>query len=142
MFVPETIICESEKETAALAKKFSTVFKPGDVIALNGDLGTGKTFFVKQICKTLKINNTSSPSFAIVNEYNGEYKVFHFDFYRLKKVEELFDIGFDEYLLDPDAITFIEWAGLFPEVLPARHFEIKIDIFDKTKRKFKISKHE
>lgn len=135
-------MCGDEQATADLAKKCSDIFKAGDVIALNGDLGSGKTFFVKQFCKALKIDNTSSPSFAIVNEYKAENKIYHFDFYRLKKVEELYDIGFDDYLLDSSAITFIEWAELFPEVLPLKHFELKFVNLQDGKREITLDKYE
>lgn len=142
MFKQEKYLCGDENDTADLAKKCTQVFKPGDLIALNGDLGSGKTFFVKQFCKAVNINNTSSPSFAIVNEYKAESKIYHFDFYRLKKVEELYDIGFDDYLLDRSAITFIEWAELFPEVLPLKHFEIKFVNLRDGKREITLDKYE
>ena len=71
--------------------------------------------------------DVNSPSFSIVNEYSGNNKVYHFDFYRLKKIEELYDIGFEEYLNDEDAIIFIEWGNLMNEALPRNYLEILIE---------------
>jgi len=139
---PYSLEVFSEYETRQLAKDFSAVIDPGDIIILNGDLGTGKTFFVKALAKNLGITNVSSPTFAIVNEYYGIKKIYHFDFYRIEKSEELFDIGINDYLNDPEAITFIEWGNLFPEMLPAKRIEIFISMNDELSRNFKFVKHE
>ncbi len=131
---------DSIDRTKAIAADFSKIIKAGDIVLLNGNLGTGKTTFVKFMCKNIGINNANSPSFSIVNEYVGNKKIYHFDFYRLKSIAELYDIGFDEYLNDSDAIIFIEWAELFPEILPKKYFEIKIKFEGEEKRIIKISK--
>lgn len=138
MDFPFKIIVNNETETIELAKKFSKVLQPGDIVTFIGDLGTGKTFFTKSIVAAFGNSEVSSPTFAIVNVYETKYRVYHFDFYRIKKVAELYDIGFDDYLSDSDAITFIEWADLFPEVLPEHRFEIKIQYISETKREFII----
>jgi len=135
---PLKIVAADETETIDLAKKFSGVLKPGNTVALIGDLGTGKTFFTKNVIAAFGNSEVSSPTFAIVNVYETKFKIYHFDFYRIKKVGELYDIGFDDYLADSDAITFIEWADLFPEILPEHRFEIKINSIDETKREFII----
>ena len=132
----------SEDETKELAVSFAKDFKPVRVIILNGDLGSGKTFFVKQACSRLGITNVSSPSFAIVNSYNNSKLVYHFDFYRLKNREELFDIGFNDYLNDEEAVIFIEWGNLIPEVLPQKRIEINIKILEDTKRLFRFKKYD
>ncbi|NOX64773.1 MAG: tRNA (adenosine(37)-N6)-threonylcarbamoyltransferase complex ATPase subunit type 1 TsaE [Chlorobi bacterium] len=132
------MVAADETETIDLAKKFSGVLKPGNTVALIGDLGTGKTFFTKNVIAAFGNSEVSSPTFAIVNVYETKFKIYHFDFYRIKKVGELYDIGFDDYLADSDAITFIEWADLFPEILPEHRFEIKINSIDETKREFII----
>jgi len=132
---------KSETETEKIAQEFARLLKPGDVIGLTGELGSGKTFFVKAACKTFGIMNVSSPSFAIVNFYNGIEKINHFDFYRIKKIEELYDIGFDEYI-DEHSITFIEWAEMFPELMPAKYYQIKIVFSNNDNRKITISKNE
>ena len=132
----------TEAETVLLAEEFALALKPGDLILLNGDLGTGKTFFVKSACARLGIENVSSPSFAIVNEYRNGRKIFHFDFYRIKKIEELHDIGFEDYLLSGDAVVFIEWADMFPDILPQNHYTVLFKFIDSTSREISIIKHE
>lgn len=137
-FVSEVI---SETETEKVAKEFAHLLKPGDIIGLTGELGSGKTFFVKAACKTFGISNVSSPSFAIVNIYNGIEKINHFDFYRIKKAEELFDIGFDEYF-DEHSITFVEWSEMFHQLMPAKYYQVNIVFCNNDKRKISISKNE
>lgn len=138
--LPYEIIVESEKETENVAKSFSENILPGDIILLTGNLGSGKTFFVRSFCSTLGINNVSSPSFAIVNEYEGNEKVYHFDFYRIKNLNELYDIGIDDYTNDADAIIFIEWADLWREVIPRHYYEVQFTFIDSIKRKITIKK--
>ncbi len=136
------ILVNSEYETTSFAERFSTALNGGEVVVLNGNLGAGKTFFIKKLLNNFGIENSTSPSFAIVNEYLGKYKIYHFDFYRIEKINELYDIGFNDYLNDPDAITFIEWGNLFPQILPNKRIEIEIIIIDDTKREFKVNYHE
>jgi tRNA threonylcarbamoyladenosine biosynthesis protein TsaE len=132
----------SEDETIALASKFSSELKPGDVIILNGNLGAGKTFFIKHALKNIGIDNVSSPTFAIVNEYKGKFRIYHFDFYRLNNPAELFDIGFNDYLSDDDSIILIEWGNLLPGVLPRKRLEITINIESDFSRNFIFKKYE
>lgn len=142
MELPYSLKILSEEETCELADKFSEIIVPGDVIVLAGDLGTGKTFFVKALAKKFGITNVSSPTFAIINEYYGDKKIYHFDFYRIEKASELFDIGINDYLNDTEAITLIEWGNLYPEVLPDKRIEISISMDDDLNRIFKFVKHE
>ena len=130
-----------ESVTKKVAHEFAEILKPGDIIALNGNLGSGKTFFVKAACSYFGVENVSSPSFAIVNTYVGKQIINHFDFYRIKKVEELYDIGFSEYLSD-DSISFIEWADTFSELLPKSHYLVELSIDSNTDRIIKISLNE
>lgn len=116
-------ISRSEKETVRLGKKFAEGLKRGSVLGLKGNLGTGKTQFVKGICEHFKVEEVvNSPTFIIVNEYNGTdedgspVKIFHFDLYRLKNAEELEVIGFEEYLRS-DCIVLIEWPEIAEEYL-------------------------
>jgi tRNA threonylcarbamoyladenosine biosynthesis protein TsaE len=131
----------SEKETAELAGLYAKEIQAGDVIILNGELGAGKTFFVKQIASVWGIPNITSPSFAIVNSYSGSVVIYHFDFYRIKSQAELFDIGFNDYLNDTNAVIFIEWGNLIPEILPWHRIEINIDILNNSTRKFKFNRY-
>ena len=131
-----------EEETKTLAEYFAEETKSGPIIVINGELGAGKTFFVKCAVSVWGIVNASSPSFAIVNIYYGERKIYHFDFYRLKNKEELFEIGFNDYINDPDAITFIEWGNLIPDVLPKSRIEINIEMPEDSVRNFRFNKYE
>ncbi len=141
MEYPVEINVASEKETALLAAQFAGDLNCGDVILLNGNLGSGKTFFVKQVCSVLGIDNVTSPSFAIVNEYESGRKIIHFDFYRIKKVAELYDIGIEDYLVGADSIVFVEWAELFPEILPRKNFQVDFKFENESSRKIRIKKN-
>jgi tRNA threonylcarbamoyladenosine biosynthesis protein TsaE len=102
------------------------------VFALHGDLGAGKTTLIKALCEALGVADaTSSPSFAIVNEYRmaDDRPVYHFDLYRLRDARELLDIGFEEYL-DSGAYCFIEWPELADELLPREVLHITIEAPD------------
>ncbi|MGQ9642493.1 MAG: tRNA (adenosine(37)-N6)-threonylcarbamoyltransferase complex ATPase subunit type 1 TsaE, partial [Ignavibacterium sp.] len=81
-------ISNSEEDTKQIALEFFSELKAGDVVVLNGELGTGKTFFIKKIAESLGVQNANSPTFAIVNEYDSQPKIYHFDFYRINKVNE------------------------------------------------------
>jgi tRNA threonylcarbamoyladenosine biosynthesis protein TsaE len=107
------------EETRMLGGQVAALSQPGDIYALEGDLGTGKTEFVRGFAGALdgKIV-VRSPSFAIVNTYRtSRFPVYHFDFYRLSDSSELVETGFDEYL-DDEGVCLIEWATMFPDVLP------------------------
>ncbi len=142
MRLPFEKIANSELETSLIASDFSKLLNSGDVVCLNGNLGSGKTFFVKSLCKEFLIETTSSPSFAIVNEYNGKIKIVHIDFYRIKDIEELYDIGFEEYLTSMDSIVLIEWSNMFEEVLPKKYYAVEISQLNESSRKIKIDWHE
>ena len=132
----------SVEETSSLADDFVKILAPGDVVILNGNLGAGKTFFVKQILKKFNIDFVNSPTFAIVNEFYGKYIFYHFDFYRINREVELFDIGINDYLNNVDAITFIEWGNMFPDILPKKRIEIDITLNEDYSRQFYFIKYE
>ncbi|MBI4810781.1 MAG: tRNA (adenosine(37)-N6)-threonylcarbamoyltransferase complex ATPase subunit type 1 TsaE [Ignavibacteriales bacterium] len=121
----QSLITNSEMETIDAGEAFSKNISAGAVVALFGDLGTGKTRFIKGVCKGLGVReHVASPTFTIVNEYQGtEIKIFHFDFYRMKTSLELQEIGFDEYTYD-DGVCLIEWADRVREFLPPRRFDV------------------
>lgn len=119
------LVSNSFEETQKIGEDFSKNLKNGDVVLLIGDLGAGKTEFVKGICKGLKtIEHVASPTFTIVSEYlSGSLKVYHFDFYRIENENELNEIGFDSYF-DNDGIFLIEWGNKFPKFLPTNYKEV------------------
>ncbi|MBV4419996.1 tRNA (adenosine(37)-N6)-threonylcarbamoyltransferase complex ATPase subunit type 1 TsaE [Clostridium tyrobutyricum] len=116
------------KDTISLGKKLGGILKSGDIICLLGDLGTGKTHFVKGIAEGLDIvDNITSPTFSIVNEYHsGRLNLYHFDVYRVNDPDEIEAIGFDEYIFS-DAVSIIEWSNYIEELIPEEHIEINIE---------------
>jgi tRNA threonylcarbamoyladenosine biosynthesis protein TsaE len=134
-------ISSSTADTDKLAIEIKDLIKPGDVFALEGNLGSGKTYLVKKIAELYGIGNTSSPSFAIVNEYSGQIIIYHFDFYRIKKITELYDIGFEEYI-NSDAVIFIEWADIFPDIVPSNCYKIIFEQLNNDARKITLYKYE
>ncbi|OPZ45818.1 MAG: tRNA threonylcarbamoyladenosine biosynthesis protein TsaE [Bacteroidetes bacterium ADurb.BinA104] len=99
------------------------------IFAFYGKMGAGKTTFIKAVCRELGVeDNVNSPSFAIINEYRSTAiakPIYHFDFYRIKKIEEVFDLGYEEYFYS-DALCFIEWPELIEELLPEEAKKITI----------------
>lgn len=115
----------SEKDTYELGLKLSRELKPGDAVSLEGDLGTGKTALTKGIAAGLGIKDPiTSPTFTLVNTYEGIVTLHHFDVYRVDDVDELLAIGWEEYFGD-DAITVVEWGDRVPELLPANTLHIR-----------------
>lgn len=133
----------STKETENIAKAFAKTLKIGDVVCINGDLGSGKTAFTAGIAKGIGVLDVvSSPTFTIVNCYSGDMPLYHFDVYRILDSSEMYDIGFDEYI-SGDGITVIEWADIIADILPEERYDITItknlDIHDDF-REIKIEK--
>ena len=120
---------QSEDETMKAGESLAMWLASGDVVALFGDLGTGKTQFIKGVCRGLGVKeHVSSPTFTIVNEYNGEkIRAYHFDFYRMQKTNELREIGFDEYL-SGKGICFVEWAERVKEFLPEKRYDVRLEL--------------
>jgi tRNA threonylcarbamoyladenosine biosynthesis protein TsaE len=110
---------ETPEAMMALGAEFAAKASAGDVFALVGNMGAGKTHWSKGFCAAIDPTAAvTSPTFAIVNEYrSGRAPIFHFDFHRLKSAEELIALGWDEYL-DEGGITICEWADLFPQLFP------------------------
>lgn len=132
-----TLVIKNENDTKLFAKALAPQLKPGDIIALIGDLGTGKTTLTQYIAYYLGINeNITSPTFNIVKEYeNGKIPLYHFDVYRIKSLEDLFEIGYEEYFYG-NGISIIEWADLIYEAIPEDAYIIDIskDETDPNKR--------
>jgi len=123
-------LTRSEDETIELGKRFSTILEPGDVVALFGDLGSGKTKFVQGVCIGLGVSETvNSPTFIIMNKYKGRLTVYHFDFYRVKSVDEVIEIGFRDFIFN-DAVSLIEWADVVYELLPSKRYDVYLRFID------------
>lgn len=121
------IISRSEEETKDLGRKLAGILKAGSVVALDGDLGAGKTVFTKGLCEGIGVTSrVASPTFTIVNEYlGGEIPVYHFDTYRLEGADDFLDSGLDEYFYQ-DGICVIEWSSVIEELLPPNSIRIFI----------------
>jgi tRNA threonylcarbamoyladenosine biosynthesis protein TsaE len=132
----------SEADTDNIAKEFSKHVIKGMVISLNGNLGSGKTYFVKRVLEVFDVSNVNSPTFAIVNEYYGKNNFYHIDFYRINYDNELHDIGIEDYFGDGEAVIFIEWGNMFPDILPKQRIEINITMLTDDLRKFDFVKYE
>ncbi len=105
-----TVVTNSERETEQVGRELAVTLSPGSVVALYGDLGAGKTAFVRGLAEGLGIDGSvSSPTFTIVNEYRGRIPLFHFDMYRLSGSDELFEIGWEDYL-DRGGVCAVEWS--------------------------------
>lgn len=116
----------SPKETENIAKAFAKKLVAGDVVTLDGDLGAGKTAFVQGLAKGLGVDAyVSSPTFTIVNCYKGAMPLYHFDVYRIEESDEMYDIGFDEYV-GGDGVAVIEWSEKIADILPVPRYEIKM----------------
>lgn len=118
----------SERDTFLLGKTCGQKAKPGEVYCLYGDLGVGKTVFTKGFAEGLGITEpVSSPTFTILQVYEeGRLPLYHFDVYRISDPEEMYEIGFEEYV-EGEGVCFIEWANLIEEILPDTYQEIHID---------------
>ena len=118
---------DSADDTAELGRKLGSMLQRGDNVCLIGDLGSGKTAFTGGLAKGLGISGyITSPTFTIVNEYEGRLPLYHFDVYRISDVDEMLDTGYYEYI-DGDGVTVIEWADLIKEILPSERIEVHIE---------------
>ena len=119
-------ISESYEETLAIARSFAETLKAGDTVCLYGGLGAGKTAFVQGLAEGLGIGEpVTSPTFTIVNEYYGRLPLYHFDVYRIADPDEMYEIGYDEYVYG-DGVSVIEWSELIDEILPEKRYNVTI----------------
>ena len=127
-----TIKINGLNEYPNAAKWFTTFLQKGHIFAFYGKMGSGKTTFIKNLCEELGVEDTiNSPTFAIVNEYEDREAntIFHFDFYRIKSLAEVYNMGYEEYFYS-NAYCFIEWPELIEELLPEEH--IRVDISEES----------
>ena len=132
----ERRVTKSPEETVAYAHSFAGRLRRGDVVALFGDLGSGKTQFVKGVCSAFGTDTpATSPSFVILNRYNGsdeeknELLLYHFDLYRVTLLSEIYDLGYEEFL-QGDGICLIEWAEMIGDLLPKQRYEVRFSLGD------------
>lgn len=131
-----------EADLDNVSKDILEAFPEERVFALEGELGAGKTALIKAFCRMLGVQQpVLSPTFALVNEYAGHQgdAIYHFDFYRIRKLEEVMDIGYEEYLYSGD-YCFLEWADMIRELLPEKHVYITIVKQEGEKRAITISR--
>ena len=123
-----SLICHNEEATRSFGEAFAKLLEPGDFIGLDGDLGAGKTFISKAIIKALGVEEyVTSPSYTIVNEYEGLYKIHHFDVYRIDDIDEMYEIGYEEYFFS-DGICLVEWSKMVEELIPDKHYRISLNM--------------
>lgn len=127
----------SAEDTIAFARTFARRLQRGDVVTLFGNLGSGKTQFVKGVCLAFKTHTPgTSPSFVILNRYDGtdecdsELMLYHFDLYRIKSLSEIYDLGYEEYL-QGDGVCLIEWAEMLGELLPKQRYDVRLFLGEK-----------
>ena len=129
-----TIITNSPEETKKIGKEVGKLARPGDLLAFYGELGAGKTCFIQGISQQLEVKDyVTSPSFTIINEYQGKIPIYHFDLFRLNSAEEILELGYEEYFYG-EGLTVIEWAEKIEQLLPREHLKIDIKFKDRYER--------
>jgi len=134
------LIIESKDKIRKIARDFLEQYGRHRIFAFYGELGSGKTTFIKALCKELGVYDiVSSPSFSIINEYNSHRhgKVYHFDFFRMEKQEEVFDIGYEDYFFSGQ-YCFIEWADKIQFLLPDKSVHIHMIVDGRSRRILEI----
>ncbi|MBP5195947.1 MAG: tRNA (adenosine(37)-N6)-threonylcarbamoyltransferase complex ATPase subunit type 1 TsaE [Bacteroidaceae bacterium] len=122
-----SIVADSLDALPQAAQQFISNMGNARVFAFYGNMGAGKTTFIKALCECLGVTDTvTSPTFAIVNEYEGRERVYHFDFYRIRRIEEAYDLGFEEYCYSGH-LCFIEWPELIEDLLPEDAVRVNIE---------------
>jgi len=143
------VFSSSQNQTITLGKKISKHLSAGDILCLFGDLGSGKTTFVKGLADGLKINqdNVHSPSFVLMNYYEGKMPLYHFDLYRVDTQKEIAALGYEEFLYGK-GVAVVEWAERLGDLIPEEHLSIsflhksenerRIEIFAKGEKYCKV----
>jgi len=136
----KTIVTKKASDTIRLGKRFASHLASGDVVALVGELGSGKTTFTKGVAEGLGVKDSkrvNSPSFVIVKEYEGALPLYHFDLYRLKGKSALETTGYEEYFWG-DGVCVIEWADKITDLLPEGHMRVEISFGKNEERAIKF----
>jgi tRNA threonylcarbamoyladenosine biosynthesis protein TsaE len=133
------IITKSAEETIKLGKKIGAFLLPNEVLALTGDLGAGKTTLIQGIAEGLGVKDyVTSPTFIIINEYQGRFPFYHIDLYRLDEVSQIEDLGIEEYF-NKDGVCVIEWAEKLKELMPQNAEKIEIKVLSENEREICVS---
>ena len=138
--VKAEIISASVQQTWDIARSIGEKLKKGDVLALSGELGSGKTCFTGGLARGLGVDEKypiTSPTFTLINEYPARYRLYHFDVYRIKNYEEFENLGYEEYI-GSEGVVVIEWAEKIAERLPVHAVLIQFEYVDENKRKIII----
>ncbi len=133
-------ITRRPEETRALGEKIGRKLREGDVVALIGELGAGKTCLTQGLGWGLGVDPKlylTSPSFTLIKEYRGRLRVYHIDLYRLNSIEEVYELGFEEYFYGR-GVTIVEWADRIETLLPPEHVRIEIGIVSENERQIRI----
>jgi len=131
-------ITKTPEETIKLGKKIAQKLTEGATVALYGNLGSGKTHLIKGIGLGLKVKTIiNSPTFTLINEYQGKFPLYHFDLYRINSVDEAYLLGIEEYF-NNKGIVVIEWAERITEILPENSIKIELKFINREKRAIKI----
>jgi tRNA threonylcarbamoyladenosine biosynthesis protein TsaE len=127
----------SAEETMTMGRRLAAILAPGDIVALYGNLGAGKTHLVKGICEAFGIPGeaVTSPTFTLVNEYAGNtFTIYHFDAYRIERIEEFFELGYEDYFFG-DGLCLIEWPEHIEPLLPEHTLQLHLTHLGSDKRK-------
>lgn len=133
------ILISNTSELPKVAKSLLAFAGEQKFFIFEGDMGAGKTTFIKSLCETLGVKDVvSSPTFSIVNEYESEFgPIYHFDFYRLKSIREAYDIGYEEYFYSGN-YCLIEWPSKVEELMPDEYIKVQITVTDNEQRQFEF----
>ena len=138
----QSVVTASPQETIEFAKGLAKGLKPGTVLCLEGQLGSGKTTFIKGLAEGLGLKHpeqVKSPTFVLMHIYKAKVQLYHFDCYRLNSLEELENIGFQDFVNDPQAISCVEWAEKAGDLIPKDARHIRFEILGASKRRLTLS---
>lgn len=137
------ISCRSSsvEETRAIAAALASALRPGDVVTLSGDLGAGKTSFVQGAAAALGVaERVTSPTFILMREYQGAFPILHLDVYRMSNLQELTDLGYEEFM-NPSSIVFIEWGDAIGPLLPDEFLDVELRGYSDEERSLDLHAH-
>jgi tRNA threonylcarbamoyladenosine biosynthesis protein TsaE len=137
-----TVITAGERETLDVASSFAGTLVPGDVVALTGDLGAGKTVFARGVARTFGVTaEVTSPTFTLIHEYHCSPPLYHMDLYRMDSIDEIRNIGVEDYFYG-DGVCLVEWAEKLGELYPAEAIKVEIKHLGGDRREITIERFE